>query len=112
MPLLVLLLLAALLLKLWGMVALFHRVGRVVTGRRTARTIAMHSAVVGLLLLGLLNSVPALASGSGRQHRWSGSARRCDRSSSATSLVRRRGRFLCLNRPSDLLGSAAEELRG
>ncbi|MGE0641093.1 MAG: hypothetical protein AB7G12_00325 [Thermoanaerobaculia bacterium] len=60
MPLLVLLLLAALLLKLWGMVALFHRVGRVVTGRRTARTIAMHSAVVGLLLLGLLKLVPAL----------------------------------------------------
>lgn len=61
MPLLVLLVLAALLLKLWGMVALFHRVGRVVTGRRRkARTIAMHTAVAGLLLLGLIKLLPVL----------------------------------------------------
>jgi len=58
-PILVLVALAALLAKLWGMVAIFHALGDAVT-RRVARRrlLALHAAVFGVLILGALKFVP------------------------------------------------------
>jgi len=59
LPLLVLLILAALLLKLWGMVALFHRFGELVLSRRLRRHPApLNAALIGLLLLGAVKLLP------------------------------------------------------
>jgi len=60
-PMLVLVVLAALVAKLWGVVALFHALGASLArraGRR--RVLALHAAVYGALLLGLLKFVPYL----------------------------------------------------
>jgi len=58
-PLLVLVALAALLFKLWGMVAVFLAVGDALA-RRVARRrlLSLHAALAGLLLLALLKFVP------------------------------------------------------
>lgn len=63
-PMLVLVVVLALVLKLWGMVAVFHALGfwlasrlvrlRVLRGRITA----LHAATLGLLVLGLLKLIP------------------------------------------------------
>ena len=58
-PLVALVLLFALLLKLWGMVAVFHALGAwvaSVAGR--PRTLALSAATVGLLVLGVVKFVP------------------------------------------------------
>lgn len=58
-PLLVLVVLLALMLKLWGMVAVFHATGSWLTstlGRR--RLLPLNCAVIGLLVLGCLKLVP------------------------------------------------------
>ncbi len=60
-PMLALVVLAALVAKLWGVVALFHALGAGLArraGRR--RVLALHAAVYGALLLGLLKFVPYL----------------------------------------------------
>jgi len=58
-PLLVLIALFALLLKLWGMVAIFHSFGRLVATRiARRRVVQLHAAVLGLSLLGLIKLVP------------------------------------------------------
>lgn len=58
-PMLALVALFALVLKLWGMVAIFHSFGRFCAGRLVRRRIVqLHAAVLGLLLLGLLKMVP------------------------------------------------------
>ena len=58
-PLLVLVVMLALMLKLWGMVAVFHAVGQwigsVVLRRRLH---ALNSAVIGLLVLGTIKMIP------------------------------------------------------
>lgn len=58
-PILVLVALAALLAKLWGMVAIFHALGDALI-RRIAhrRVLALHAAVAGVLVLGALKFVP------------------------------------------------------
>jgi hypothetical protein len=59
LPLLVLVVLAAILAKLWGTVALFHALGRAVlalAGRR--RAAMLHAAALGLVLLGAAKFVP------------------------------------------------------
>lgn len=59
LPMLVLVVLAALALKLWGMVAVFHGCGRLVARLlKQPRALALHTAVLGLLLLGLAKLVP------------------------------------------------------
>jgi hypothetical protein len=67
-PMLVLVVLAALALKLWGMVAVFHGCGRWLAsfvvglrgGRRSIRIVQLHAAVLGLLVLGAVKLVPYL----------------------------------------------------
>lgn len=61
-PLLALVVLGALLAKLWGMVAVFHALGvalaaRLAPGRRVA---ALHLAVLGLLVLALIKFAPVV----------------------------------------------------
>lgn len=61
LPLLALVVMVALLLKLWGMVAVFHALGRFLlarAGRR--RVLALHAAVAGFALLAALKFVPYL----------------------------------------------------
>jgi len=58
LPLLVLVVLAALAAKLWGSVAVFHAAGRALAGRRRLPT--LHEACLGLALLGALKFVPWL----------------------------------------------------
>jgi hypothetical protein len=61
LPLLVLVVIVALLFKLWGMVALFHAVGAwLATFRPYRRRLALHVALAGFLLLTLLKLVPYL----------------------------------------------------
>jgi hypothetical protein len=58
-PLLVLVALFALVLKLWGMVAIFHRFGSFFASRiARRRVVQLHAAVLGLSLLGLVKLVP------------------------------------------------------
>jgi len=65
-PMLALVVLAALALKLWGMVAVFHGCGRWLAnlvaslrgGRRSIRIVQLHAAVLGLLVLGAVKLVP------------------------------------------------------
>lgn len=58
-PLLVLVGLFALVLKLWGMVAIFHSFGRFCVSRfARRRVVQLHAAVLGLSLLGLIKLVP------------------------------------------------------
>lgn len=58
-PLLVLVALFALVLKLWGMVAIFHSLGRFCVARvARRRAVQLHAAVLGLTLLGLIKLVP------------------------------------------------------
>jgi hypothetical protein len=60
-PLLALVVLFALLLKLWGMVAVFHALGaRAATALRRPRPLALNAATAGLLILGLVKFVPHL----------------------------------------------------
>ena len=63
-PMLVLVVLAALALKLWGMVAVFHGCGRFLARQlargRSVRLVQLHAAVIGLLFLGALKLVPTL----------------------------------------------------
>jgi hypothetical protein len=61
LPLLVLVVVAALLLKLWGMVAVFHAAGFVLArAARRRRWLPLHVACLGLLALGALKLVPWL----------------------------------------------------
>ena len=58
-PLLVLVALFSLVLKLWGMVAIFHSFGRLcVSWLARRRVVQLHAAVLGLCLLGLIKLVP------------------------------------------------------
>lgn len=58
-PLLVLVALFALVLKLWGMVAIFHSFGRFCVSQvARRRVVQLHAAVLGLSLLGLIKLVP------------------------------------------------------
>lgn len=58
-PLLVLVVLFALLLKLWGMVAVFHAVGTyTLRAARRPRALALNAATLGLLILGVAKFVP------------------------------------------------------
>ena len=58
-PLLVLVALFSLVLKLWGMVAIFHSFGRFCATRiARRRVVQLHAAVLGLSLLGLIKLVP------------------------------------------------------
>lgn len=60
-PMLVLVVLAALVLKLWGMVAVFHAAGRWLLdtlGQRPAAFAPLNVAVAGLLLLGVFKVLP------------------------------------------------------
>lgn len=59
LPLLALVVLAALAAKLWGSVAVFHAAGRSIVGSRR-RLPTLHEACLGLLLLGLVKFVPWL----------------------------------------------------
>lgn len=59
LPLLALVLIAALLLKLWGLVAVFDALGGVLARRfLSSRPLALHAAVGGLLLLSALKLLP------------------------------------------------------
>lgn len=87
-PLLVLIVLFGLMLKLWGMVAVFHALGTwAVNGLRHRRPLALNAATAGLILLGVSKFVPhvgawiwtvatligvgaSLASKFGRQEAW------------------------------------------
>lgn len=58
-PLLALVALFAFVLKLWGMVAIFHSFGRFCVARiARRRVVQLHAAVLGLSLLGLIKLVP------------------------------------------------------
>ena len=58
-PLLVLVVLLALLLKLWGMVAVFHAVGVWLLGRfGRRRLVPLHAASLGVIALGVVKFVP------------------------------------------------------
>lgn len=57
-PLLLLAVLIALLLKLWGMAAVFHALGDWVLGRFGKRWMPLNAALVGLCLLGVAKLVP------------------------------------------------------
>jgi hypothetical protein len=59
LPLLALVVLAAVVAKLWGSVAVFHAAGHALAGRRR-RWPTLHEACLGLLVLGLLKFVPWL----------------------------------------------------
>ena len=60
-PLLALVVLLALLLKLWGMIAVFHALGSVMHARlRRRRVLALHTAVLGFAVLAALKFVPYL----------------------------------------------------
>jgi hypothetical protein len=60
-PLLFLVVLIAVLLKLWGMVAVFHALGDWVSRRLLGgRLVPLSAATAGLLLLGLVKLVPWL----------------------------------------------------
>lgn len=86
-PLLVLVVLFALMLKLWGMVAVFHALGVRATAALGRRPLALNAATAGLVLLGVVKFVPhvgawvwtvatligvggSLASKFGRQEAW------------------------------------------
>lgn len=58
LPLLVLVVLVALLLKIWGMVAVFHAVGSWLGARFDRRWAPLECLIAGLLLLGALKLVP------------------------------------------------------
>jgi hypothetical protein len=57
-PLLVLVVLVAVLLKLWGMTAVFHALGAWVLGRLGWRLTPLNAALVGLVILGTVKMVP------------------------------------------------------
>jgi hypothetical protein len=57
-PILVLVILAALLLKLWGMTAVFHALGVWVLERLGKRLTPLNAALVGLAILGAVKLVP------------------------------------------------------
>lgn len=59
-PLLVLVVVVALVLRFWGMVALFHALGTWLTQRFAGNTIPIQAATWGLLALGLIKLVPYL----------------------------------------------------
>jgi len=59
LPLLALVVLAALAAKLWGTVAVFHAAGHALVGRRRRRPL-LHEACVGLAVLGAAKFVPWL----------------------------------------------------
>lgn len=59
-PLLVLVVFAALALKLWGMVAVFHAMGSWIAGRFSRRLRPLNAATIGLVFLGLIKFVPYL----------------------------------------------------
>lgn len=60
-PLLVLVVLLALVLKLWGMVAVFHAFGAALLSRLRARRLsALNVATVGLLVLGAIKFLPVV----------------------------------------------------
>jgi hypothetical protein len=64
-PLLFLVIIVAVLLKLWGLVAVFHACGRLLTslvpaGLVRSRLTPLHAVIVGLLVLGALKLVPLL----------------------------------------------------
>ncbi|MCB1056710.1 MAG: polymer-forming cytoskeletal protein [Acidobacteria bacterium] len=59
-PLLALVVLILLLLKLWGMVALFFALGDALARRLGRRLLPLHAACLGLALLGVLKLVPQL----------------------------------------------------
>lgn len=59
-PLLVLVVVVALLLRFWGMVALFHALGTFLTKKLGRRSIPIEAATWGLLALGLVKLVPYL----------------------------------------------------
>lgn len=62
-PLVVLVVLFALLLKLWGMVAVFHALGVAALGAvRRPRPLVLNAATAGLLLLGIAKFVPMAGS--------------------------------------------------
>ncbi len=62
-PLLLMVVLVAVLLKLWGMVALFHALGQWVVQRLLKRRwIPLNAAILGLCLLGVLKLVPWVGS--------------------------------------------------
>lgn len=58
LPLLVLVVLLALVLKLWGMVAVFHALGDWLSKRFRKRLTPLHAATLGLLVLGILKFIP------------------------------------------------------
>ena len=57
-PMLVLVVVAALLLKLWGMTAVFHALGFWVLERLGRRLTPLNAALVGLLILGAVKLIP------------------------------------------------------
>jgi hypothetical protein len=59
-PLLVLAVILAVVLKLWGMVAVFHALGDWLARRFGRRPRALHAATLGLAVLGLIKLVPYL----------------------------------------------------
>lgn len=60
-PLLALVVLFALLLKLWGMVAVFHALGMaLLRAARRPRALALNAATAGLLVLGVAKFVPVM----------------------------------------------------
>ena len=61
-PMVVLLVLAALILKLWGMVAVFARLGTLLRRRRGAATDLLAACAVGLLVLGAVKFLPWVGS--------------------------------------------------
>jgi hypothetical protein len=62
-PLLVLVALAALVLKLWGMVAVFHALGSWFARRvLRRRVLPLHAASIGLVLMGILKLIPWVGS--------------------------------------------------
>ncbi len=60
-PLLILVALFALLLKLWGMVAIFHALGaRLLRAAGRPQALALNAATAGLLVLGAVKFIPAV----------------------------------------------------
>ncbi len=57
-PMLVLVVLVALLLKLWGMTAVFHSLGAWVLERMGRRLTPLNAALVGLVILGAVKLIP------------------------------------------------------
>lgn len=60
LPLLVLVILLALVLKLWGMVAVFHALGDWLGKRFHQRLAPLHAATLGLFALGIVKFIPYL----------------------------------------------------